>query len=82
LHRLASLEAEHFARWLTLWTGTVDNLFSGEKAELAKLQAERIGGSLLRRVHGADAGELVTFHHRPVMPPAPTGLGPKPTQEM
>lgn len=77
LHRLAPLEAEHFTRWLALWTDTVDRLFSGPKAELAKRQAERIGGSLLRRVQGADAGEVISFHRvRPTPheePPTVTG---------
>ncbi|MER6439020.1 MULTISPECIES: group III truncated hemoglobin [unclassified Streptomyces] len=77
LHRLAPLEATHFARWLALWTDTVDDLFSGPKAELAKVQAERIGGSLLRRVQGGEAGEVVSFHRtRPAAdgaPPSVTG---------
>ncbi|GGX95550.1 group III truncated hemoglobin [Streptomyces fructofermentans] len=64
LHRLAPLEAQHFSRWLSLWSGTVDDLFTGEKAELAKRQAERIAGSLLRRVNGTDSSELITIQRR------------------
>ncbi|MEU4098668.1 group III truncated hemoglobin [Streptomyces sp. NPDC026673] len=64
LHRMAPLRAEHFARWLALWTLTVDGLFRGEKAELAKRQAERIAGSLQRRLGGRDASEYVTIRRR------------------
>ncbi|MFN8291077.1 MAG: group III truncated hemoglobin [Chitinophagaceae bacterium] len=39
LHQLAPLKKEHFDRWLTLFTGTVDELFAGEKAILAKQRA-------------------------------------------
>ncbi|MDX2847835.1 hypothetical protein PV342_04915 [Streptomyces sp. PA03-3a] len=42
----------------------MDELFHGEKAELAKLQAGRIGGSLQRRLAGSDASEYVTIRRR------------------
>ncbi|MDX2819433.1 group III truncated hemoglobin [Streptomyces sp. PA03-5A] len=61
LHRMAPLGPAHFARWLALWTLTVDALFHGEKAELAKRQAGRIAGSLQRRLAGRDASEYVTI---------------------
>ncbi|HEV7183851.1 MAG TPA: group III truncated hemoglobin [Leifsonia sp.] len=44
------LQEEHFARWLQLWTATVNAHFAGEKAELAKTQAKRIAGSIHRRI--------------------------------
>jgi len=62
------LTLEHFNRWLQLWTATVDELFSGEKAELAKVQAHRIAGSMLRRVTGRPASAHSTIAMRP-----PTG---------
>lgn len=64
LHRLAPLGPGHFARWLELWTGTVDSLYRGPKADLAKTQAQRIAGSLLRRLNGGDASEFVTIRRR------------------
>lgn len=64
LNRSIALEQEHFARWLRIWRATVDSLFLGEKAELAKTQAVRIAGSLLRRLHGGDAREYVTIRRR------------------
>ena len=39
LHQLYSLNAKHFAQWVRLFTATVDELFEGEKAELAKQRA-------------------------------------------
>jgi hemoglobin len=64
LHRLAPLEPRYFGRWLALWSRTVDELFEGEKAELAKAQAGRIAGSLQRRLAGRDASEYVTIRRR------------------
>jgi len=42
LHRIFPLEEKHFTRWLELFKSTVDELFSGEKAELAKQRAMSI----------------------------------------
>ena len=39
LHQLYTLNAKHFAQWVQLFTSTVDELFAGEKAELAKQRA-------------------------------------------
>src|SRR5437763_15758284 len=46
LHAMFPLSSHHFARWLALWVATVDDHFAGEKAELAKTQATRIGYSI------------------------------------
>jgi hemoglobin len=48
------------ARWLELWSETVDELFTGERAELAKARAAMAGqaiGSLVDR-HGRGVGSL------------------------
>lgn len=37
IHSKEALTLEHFNRWLQLWTITVDELFAGEKAEMAKV---------------------------------------------
>jgi hemoglobin len=42
LHRLSAMEDRHFTRWLQLFTTTVDELFSGDRAELAKQRAQSI----------------------------------------
>jgi hemoglobin len=61
LHAKHPLEKEHFDRWLEIWVATVDELFQGEKAELAKLQAERIAGSIHRRLSGRSGSEFETI---------------------
>ncbi|MFV8175884.1 cyanoglobin [Mycolicibacterium peregrinum] len=58
LHARHPLAAQHFVRWLTLWTDTVDELFEGPHAERAKLQAGRIAKAMHRRLAGTDAAEL------------------------
>ena len=50
--------ANHFARWLTLWNATLDEMYQGPVAERAKLQAGRIARSIHRRLRGVDASEL------------------------
>ena len=61
LHALFPLRAEHFARWLTLRTATVDEHFAGHKAELAKTQAARIAASISRRLLGGSGSEFATI---------------------
>lgn len=45
------LTAEMFARWLALWSATVDDRYAGPVAERAKLQATRIAQSIHRRLN-------------------------------
>ena len=65
LNARAPLGAPHFARWLALWTATVDANFAGEKAELAKTQGARIAGSIQRRLQGRSGSDFETLHARP-----------------
>ncbi len=37
------IHAEHFNRWISLFNETIDELFVGEKAKLAKTRAQSIG---------------------------------------
>lgn len=62
------LEREHFDRWLSLWVENVDELFSGEKAEIAKTQARRIAGSMQRRLSGRSGSEFETLRTRDQLP--------------
>jgi hemoglobin len=68
LHRKVTLREGHFAQWLNLWHGTVDELFAGERAELAKAHARRVAQAFLGRLHSlpdtapATAGLTVTLH--------------------
>ncbi|MEA2245813.1 MAG: hemoglobin [Solirubrobacteraceae bacterium] len=50
LHAKAGLRAGHFARWLALWAQTVDELFAGPTAELAKAHAERVAAAFAERL--------------------------------
>ncbi|HZV75963.1 MAG TPA: group III truncated hemoglobin [Conexibacter sp.] len=50
LHAKVNLRAGHFGRWLALWTETVDELFAGEVAELAKAHALRVAQAFHARL--------------------------------
>jgi hemoglobin len=63
LHMKARLQAGHFERWLALWRMTVDELFAGERAELAKAHALRVAQA---------------FHGRLESMPMPEDLAPVP----
>jgi hemoglobin len=52
LHSKVELREGHFERWLRLWFGTVDELFAGEKANLAKVHALRVAQAFLSRLQG------------------------------
>ena len=53
IHHHTPLSAQHFLRWLTLWTTTIDQLYQGPVAEHAKIQAARIATAMHRRLTGA-----------------------------
>jgi hemoglobin len=69
LHLQVRLRAGHFERWLWLWHTTVDELFAGERAELAKAHADRVARAFHARLEalssapaGEAAGLTVTRH--------------------
>lgn len=81
LHAKANLRAGHFGRWLALWTETVDELFAGPTAEMAKAHALRVAQAFHARlrsypapplapsdVPSADGGGLVVTRHAPGTP--------------
>jgi hemoglobin len=77
LHARVRLRAGHFERWLTLWRATVDELFAGDRAELAKAHADRLAHAFHRRLEAppapaaSEAAVLaVTLHGPGVDPPA------------
>ncbi|HXG83944.1 MAG TPA: group III truncated hemoglobin [Pyrinomonadaceae bacterium] len=49
------LRAAHFRRWLEIFRETVDETFTGERAEFAKLRAEMIANRMLNFVSGVPA---------------------------
>jgi hemoglobin len=48
-----SLHSIHFERWLSLFSQTVDDLFTGEQAEQAKMRAQSIAIVLQSKLHVA-----------------------------
>ncbi|WP_430645557.1 group III truncated hemoglobin [Agromyces sp. GXS1127] len=64
LNRRAPLGEAEFGRWLDLWTATVDDLFAGESAERAKVQARRIASSMQRRLAGGSGSAFETIGTR------------------
>ena len=50
LHAKVELRAGHFGRWLALWSESVDELFAGERAELAKAHAIRVAQAFHARL--------------------------------
>lgn len=72
LNEKVPLTAMHFDRWLELWVANVDEHYVGDKAELAKLQARRIAGSIHRRLQGRSGSDFETIHSRV---PADSAIG-------
>lgn len=71
LHARAGLRGGHFERWVWLWSTTVDQLFAGRRAELAKGHAQRVAAAFHARLQalpagrpqtGAGAGLVITQH--------------------
>jgi hemoglobin len=58
LHAKANLRAGHFGRWLALWNETVDELFAGDTAALAKAHALRVAQAFHRRLQSQPAPAL------------------------
>jgi hemoglobin len=69
LHMKVPLRPGHFDGWLKLWRETVDELFAGPRAELAKTHAERVARAFLARLDAlsapAPAGGFVVTRHGP-----------------
>jgi len=58
LNYKVQLRAGHFERWLSLWRTTVDELFAGERADLAKDHAARVASAFQRRLAGVSETAL------------------------
>lgn len=50
LHEKAGLTKAHFERWLVLWCRTVDELFDGERAAMAKVHGLRVANAFHGRL--------------------------------
>lgn len=53
INELEVLTADHFDRWLKLWTRTVRELYEGPVATAAVVSAQRFAGAFERRLRGA-----------------------------
>ena len=60
-HVVLPLQKEHFTRWVSLFTGTVDELFAGAKAEEAKGFARSIADTFQLRMGLLDPSTLLTL---------------------
>lgn len=49
-HMHMQLEQKHFDRWLELFHETIDALFTGEKAEMAKQRAFQVGWTIHQKI--------------------------------
>ena len=56
LNRKIPLEEKHFKVWLQLFSETVDELFSGEKATMAKTKAKSIAALMQFKIKGETGG--------------------------
>jgi hemoglobin len=76
LHAKSELREGHFERWLQLWFGTVDEMFAGDRANLAKIHALRVARAFHGRLQSFESaademyadesgGGLAITHHRP-----------------
>ena len=59
VHDHFPLQKEHFARWLSIFKTTVDEIFEGEKATLAKQRAESIATALQIKLFHPDPKSLL-----------------------
>jgi hemoglobin len=49
-HAKLPVSAAHFERWLSLWRGTIDSLFEGEKAEDAKRRGQAMADMFMAKI--------------------------------
>lgn len=50
------LQSNHFDSWIKLFTSTVDDLFRGEKADLAKIRAKSIAQLMFFKMNNINKG--------------------------
>jgi hemoglobin len=60
LHLKTALTPHHFQRWLDSFVQTVDELFSGERATLAKIHAGRVASMMAGRFSRIPSGSAAT----------------------
>ncbi len=46
-----SIEQKHFGEWLNMWFSTIDELFEGERANIAKNRARNMAGNIFMNMY-------------------------------
>lgn len=59
LDKKMPLEKSHFDAWLELWYGTVDNLFAGEIADMAKNKGMLMANLINMKIDMGKSGKLI-----------------------
>src|SRR5688572_25660178 len=62
LNRKMPLEEKHFKVWLQLFSETVDELFTGNKATMAKTKAKSIAALMQFKIKGETGGLSISGH--------------------
>jgi hemoglobin len=65
LNSKTPIKRGHFERWLFLWHKTVDELFIGERAELAKTHATRVANAFHERLRASERDRVDPDRHGP-----------------
>jgi len=60
LNRKIPLEEKHFQVWLQLFSATIDEQFSGKKAEMAKTKAKSIAALMQFKIKGEPGGHSIS----------------------
>lgn len=50
-HFSNSIEQKHFGEWLTMWYQTIDELFEGDRAQIAKNRARNMAHNLFMNIY-------------------------------
>jgi hemoglobin len=59
LHAQTALAPHHFQRWLDYWVETVDDLFVGQRATVARMHASRVAVAMAARFEQLPGGPPV-----------------------
>jgi hemoglobin len=76
LNARVRLRGGHFERWLWLWRATVDELFAGPRAELAKAHAQRVARAFYERLRAAPGGGSADAAGSELITVVPVGAPP------
>ncbi len=68
LHMRHPLETAHFVRWVELFHSTVDELFAGPTAQMAKVRSERIALNFRERIQQGEEAGFFDSHRRKTAP--------------